>query len=106
MDIIDINTVANEEKSKLVVRLTTNMYHTKDCLVFKKTIKILKRLSNNDYIFEDCNMVGADEVIPRIINLHELKDGVYEINTCNEKKDWETGYVEEWDYYLTPYKNA
>jgi hypothetical protein len=28
------------------------------------------------------------------------EDGVYEVVICNERRDWESGYIEDWDYRL------
>jgi len=51
-------------------------------------------------------MIGADEVWPRILNLQECKDGLYEVKLCNEKRDWETGCIEDYDYRLVSLKDA
>lgn len=42
----------------------------------------------------------ADETIARITNLNESKDGVYQIVIINEHRDYETGYIEDWDFKL------
>ena len=34
------------------------------------------------------------------LNLDECEDGVYGVVTCNEIRNWETGYIEEYDYML------
>lgn len=47
-------------------------------------------------------MISPEEVTDRIVNLQQCKDGVYEITMCNVAKDWETGYVDSWDYRLSP----
>ena len=49
---------------------------------------------------EDISCIGAEEVLPRIINLDECKDGVYEVTACNISHDFETGYADDWDYKL------
>ena len=40
------------------------------------------------------------QVIEDIINLDECSDGVYEVATCNEQYDLETGYIDSYDYKL------
>jgi hypothetical protein len=47
-------------------------------------------------------MVGADEVMPRIVNLDEVEDGLYRVITINERLNWETGYADSYDYRLVP----
>jgi hypothetical protein len=41
-------------------------------------------------------------VFPRIINLDACADGIYTVLVCNERRDWESGYVEDYDYQLWP----
>ena len=38
--------------------------------------------------------------MPRILNLGEVEDGIYEVVVCNESHDYETGYVDDYDYRL------
>lgn len=45
-------------------------------------------------------VIGADEVMRHIVNLHSVKDGHYKIITINHKRDWESGMIEEYDYEL------
>lgn len=86
---------------RLFVRLSTQMWGDKNGLYQKTVIKFLKRRSVGfNFLEEDCAMMGADEVLPRIINLNSCEDGIYQVVICNEHKDWETGRVEDWDYEL------
>jgi hypothetical protein len=63
----------------------------------------MRRLSTgHDFLSEDTSMVGADEVIPQIVNLDEVEDGLYRVITVNERRDWESGYVDSYDYRLVP----
>lgn len=94
-----------KKPDRTVVRLTTNMYHTERGVFMQKSLQYLKRKSEGYcWIKEDCDMIGAGDVIPRIRNLNDCKDGVYEIVTINMSKDFETGYVEDWDYKLVPFE--
>jgi hypothetical protein len=97
--------VQAEDEVKLVVRLRTCYYHTARGLFMRKEITYLKKLSKNYNIFEeDANNFGADEVISRIVDLNSKPDGIYEVRACNFHTDWETGYVDDYDYCLTPIK--
>lgn len=40
-----------------------------------------------------------------IIGIEKCEDGkLYEISTCNESRDWETGFVDGWDLCLIEYE--
>jgi len=88
-----------------IVRLVTSAWKDNRGLHFKRDILSVKRKSKGHQILDhDSDMIGADEVIRHIVNLHECRDGIYEVVTCNERKDWESGYIEEYDYKLIPAK--
>lgn len=110
MEGFDLTTALNEppdssEPSQVVVRLATSMWHDSDGLHIKKTLRYLKRQCKGfNFIHEDCSMIGASEVFPRITNFDECKDGLYQLITCNEFAAWETPHiVEDYDYKLIPY---
>lgn len=92
---------AVEEKPLVIVRLTTSGYMTPRGLCFKKEITFLKRKCKGfNFVEEDANNVGADETLSRITNLMKLKDGIYQIVTVNEKRDYETGIIDDYDFEL------
>ena len=95
---------------KLVVRVSTSYWHDHNGLYKKKTIKYLKRKSINmddALVHEDCNNVGADVAIDNILNLDDVKDGIYEMRICNVDYEYSegfsTGYIDSWNYELIPY---
>jgi hypothetical protein len=86
-----------------VVRVRTSVFGSNSISVVKR-ITILKRLSRGcNFLGEDIANIGAQEVYDRIENLHEVEDGVYQIITCNETHDHETGSVDDYDYRLVSY---
>lgn len=93
-----------EPNARIVVRLRTEYWST-DRGVFKKTcvLYLKSKSSGVNFIEEDASFGGPELVIPKIINLDECADGIYEVICVNEYRDWETGYVEDWDYKLVPY---
>ncbi len=92
--------------SKVVIRLRTTHWSSKRGIHSRKDLELLKRKSFGfNVVAEDVSMVGVKEVIPRIINLDSCEDGIYEVITCNGSKDWETGYVDDYDYKLIKYEN-
>jgi hypothetical protein len=87
-----------------VVKLVTSAWHDNRGLHIRRDLLSVKRKSSGyQCLDEDCSMVGADNVWPRIVNLGECQDGLYEVVTCNERKDWESGNVEEYDYRLVAF---
>lgn len=69
----------------------------------RTTISYLVRKSEGyNFLQEDVDAVGAEEVMGWITNINECPDGVYELKVVNEKRDWETGMVDEYDYKLVP----
>lgn len=93
------------EKTLVVVRLTTSSWNDSNGIHIKRTLRyLLRQCKGYNFIHEDCNMIGAKEVIPRIINLDECDDGIYQVVTCNEDSCWETPHIiEDYDYKLIPY---
>ena len=87
-----------------VVRLHSSAWSDKRGLHIKRSLTFLrKQCVGFNILEEDANISGAIEVVPRIINLDACSDGTYIVKTCNEQRDWETGYVDEYDYELIPY---
>jgi hypothetical protein len=95
-----------EPPTKIVVRLTTSYWYGPDGLNMKQTLRFMRRqCTGYNFLYEDCSMIGAHEVMPRIVNLNECKDGLYEVVTCNEHGSWETPHIiEDYDYRLIPLK--
>jgi hypothetical protein len=95
-----------KEKPSQVVRLKTSCWKGNGGeLNIKRTLKTLKKFSHGfEYLSEDCNMVGAEDVFEMITNLDQCKDGIYLVETCNQSTDWETGFLEGYDYKLVPFE--
>jgi hypothetical protein len=84
-----------------IVRVSTSYWHDKHGIYSRKNIRRLERKCiGPDLLPQDASMIGADFVFRRILNIRECDDGIYQVVTCNEWKDWETGLVEEYDYIL------
>lgn len=90
-----------------IVRLETSYWMDKrrKGIHQKRSLLFMKRLSKNSFniLEEDTVNAGAEEIIPRILNLNECEDGLYQVVICNPCYDWETGYIEDYDYKLVPY---
>ena len=87
--------------SRCTVRVKTTAWADKRGLHTKKSLTFLRRQCEGfNVIAEDVIAIGAGEVLPRILNLGEVEDGIYEVVVCNESRDYETGYVDDYDYRL------
>ena len=95
-----------EEKPVCVVRLITTYWHNSTGVFQKKTLRFLRRKCKGfNVLEEDCSIINASEVVTRIRNLDECKDGIYQVITCNEYSSWETPHIiEDYDYKLIPYE--
>lgn len=93
------------QQSRCTVRIKTNAWTDKRGLHMKKSLVFLRRHCEgfND-LEEDARAIGAEEVLPRILNLGQCKDGIYEVVICNESRDYETGYIDDYDYRLVTAK--
>lgn len=91
---------------KVVVRLKTYSWSSKRGVHQRRDLLFLKRQCEGyNVVDEDVSNVGASDVVSRIVNLDACPDGVYEVVICNEKRDWESGYVEDYDYKLVAVKS-
>ena len=101
------NLDAPRPERREVVKLVTSSWNDNRGLHIRRDLIPMKRKSiGHSCLEEDCSMIGPDEVWPRIINLNECKDGIYQVVTGNERRDWESGDVEDYDYKLIPFKEA
>ncbi|AUR89274.1 hypothetical protein NVP1121O_246 [Vibrio phage 1.121.O._10N.286.46.C4] len=84
---------------KCVGRLKRNYYLHGDKLCANMTFSLLKRHSElglRDFIVDP-------ELDITILDLHTYEEGLYEIITCNQWQNPETGLVEEYELKLIPY---
>lgn len=90
----------------LVVRVKTSYYSSPRGIHTRTDILFLKRKTTADWnlLKEDADGGGVDNVFSRITNLNECQDGIYEVITCNEHRDYWSGYIEDYDYMLIPYE--
>lgn len=89
---------------RVVVRLATEAWACKRGLNRIKRLRILRRqCSGHNFLEEEISQVGADEAMAMIINLDECDDGVYEVITVNESRDWESGIIDSYEFKLVPY---
>ena len=88
-----------------IVRVKTSSWWDGRKLILHKEITPMKRLSNHcNFLKNDIDSIGAFAVVHNIENLHEVMDGLYSIVMSNVQKDWESGYIEDYDYKLVPYR--
>ena len=91
-------------KSKTIVKLTTEYYHDNKSAFIKKKLTTLKRKSTwYNLLIEECENIDTQEVLSNIINLYNVKDGIYELIICNHSCDYETRVLKMCDYKLIEY---
>ena len=87
--------------SRCTVRVKTTVWADKRGLHTKKSLMFLRRQCEGfNVLAEDASAIGAEEVLPRIVNLGEVEDGIYEVVACNKSRDYVTGYIDDYDYRL------
>ena len=102
----DLLSVEPKQQNCCVVRLSTDVWADKKGLYMKKRLSFLRRKSEGfNALEEEIDITGVEYVLPRILNFHECNDGIYEVVTCNESRDPETGYIDNYDYHLQPYES-
>jgi hypothetical protein len=96
---------AKEQEFRTVVRLKRSYWSDKRGVHMRTDITFMARLCLDfNILAEDCMNVGAGDVLPRIMNLGEIEDGLYEVTSCNERRDNETGHIYYYDYKLIPFQ--
>ncbi len=104
---ISISKEREDKENQTVVRVVTTFWHDGRGLHTKRSLNLLKRMSFGfDILQEECINVGAEDAAKNISNLHKVVDGIYEIIACNISRDYESGYVDDWELMLVPYKAA
>ena len=91
--------------TKRIVKLVSSAWSDSRGIHVKRSILYMKRMGDaEELLSEDASMVGADETASRITNLLTVKDGLYSVMIINEHRDWETGHIEDYDFFLVPYQ--
>lgn len=86
-----------------VYRANVGLYRTKTG--FAQTIRLvkIKKLScaDDDCLIHDCVVDDLLEGKEAPINIQKIKHNkLYRLNYCNIGRDWETGYVDDYDFEL------
>lgn len=93
--------LVKETRPKLscVGRLSHNRYIHGDRLVSQSTFTLLKRKSQLTL----SDLVGDADIDIDNLELGNHAEGLYEIIMCNESRDYESGYIDDWGLKLVPY---
>ena len=102
-DLLVIEEADKKQENRCIVRLKTSMWNDKTGLHVKKSLAFLRRKCEGFNILEeDTSAIGAALVLNKIVNLDTCKDGIYQVVTCDESRDWEGGYIDDYNYKLIP----
>jgi len=100
-----LETLQEQPEDRCIVRISTSSWRDKRGIHTRKDINYLrKRCLRYNILEEDANQADVGDIADRILNLYEVEDGIYEVITCNESRDYETGYIDDYDYKLIPYE--
>ncbi|MDD5370519.1 MAG: hypothetical protein PHQ40_15660 [Anaerolineaceae bacterium] len=84
-------------RNRYVVRLKTTVWADMNGLYLKKSLTFLRRKCEGVNVLEEAvDQDGAQEVRPRILNVDECEDGIYEVVTCS---------VDNYYYKLMPFES-
>ena len=90
--------------NRCVVRLRRTWWHDSKGCYQRIDLRYMKRYCEGYNILEDdSSNIGFENVEANILNIAECEDGIYQVVTCNEKRDYESGCIEEYDYRLLPF---
>lgn len=93
-----------EDKLKCVVRVQTESYKRGNTYFYGKSLRVIKGKTTYDLIHEEAQAIGLQDALENILNLNELENGLYEFVIANRCYDVESGYLDDWDWRLVPYK--
>lgn len=89
----------------VVVKVQTSYWSDKNGMYAKKSFIFRKRLCRGfNFVEEDLSCVGAEDTISRIANIDRYESGLYQLIMVNQHVDYESGYVDDWEYRLVPYE--
>lgn len=89
-----------------IIRVATEAFKRGDTYFYGRTIRVMKKISEFNYLDEDCKQVGVLEAIENILNINTVEDGLYRLEMCNVSKDHETGWVDDFNFKLTPHQES
>lgn len=104
MSNLDFSQIEEVVPSRCIIKLTTSYWSDSRGVHVRRDLNYLRRkCSGWNILEEDVSAIGADDVVPLIVNLDSCEDGIYEVFACNESYDWESGYSDYYEYKLIPY---
>lgn len=89
-----------------VVRVGTEGFKRGDTYFYGRTIRVIKRKTEYDLLHDYCQQVGIQEAIENILNINSVEDGLYQLLMCNISKDYETGYIDDFNFKLVKYEEV
>lgn len=95
----------SRNKMKIIVKIETSIFWHKGYASFSKQKKVtlLKRKSTGKLtdIMDDLELD-----VMHMPDFDKLEDGIYELKICNESRDIESGYIDDWDYEFVKVEDA
>lgn len=92
-----------------VVRLKTE-YFTRGCRsIMSICISEMSRLSKGNHLGwwgEEVDLLGVEDALKMVVNLHDCEDGLYYLTTANETFDRDSGHLDSYDLKLIAYEKG
>lgn len=92
-----LETYSERNETWFFIKVAICHWYDKSGLHMRKDIRVLSRKSGKgwkEWLGEDCSMGGADAVFK---NFKDLEEGEYKV-TMKTYQDFESGYVDDWEY--------
>jgi len=91
----------SDPKPVVTVRIRDTRFATKRGFAFRRDVEFVRReCIGYNFVEEEIAMIGADDALEMIVNLHTVNPGKYLVDICNVRRDWETGQVDDYDFEL------
>ena len=96
-----------EPVPKTIAKVQTTVWADKRGIHKKRSLIFLRRRCiGYNVLEEEITDVGRADGLDRVINFDDCKDGIYRVEVCNETTDYDSGYVDYWEYRLVPVKKG
>lgn len=88
-----------------IVSVRTSVYKTKRGLSVRRDVSVMRKFSGpRSLLFDDMSAGDASDTAERILNLHEVGDGLFRLVPVNVKLDWESGCIDNYDFKLEKFQ--
>lgn len=89
----------------MVVKVSRSYYKRGKTYCCSINITPMRSLSNGEFNFDDeISQSDVESTLDLIENLHDVEDGYYQVIYTNISRDFESGYIDDYNLKLIPYE--